>query len=69
VGKAVIRNKLRRRLHETYRINEASFARGWDIVVVARVRSRYATFSELSSDFLALSSRLGLLPPAGKTGS
>jgi len=66
VGKAVIRNKIRRRLHETYRINEASFAGGWDIVVVARIKSRYVPFSELSSDFLALSARLGLLSPADK---
>lgn len=70
VGKAVVRNKLRRRLRECYRINEDLFARGWDIVVVARAKSRDASFAELCSDFLALSSRLGLLStPAKESGS
>lgn len=67
VGKAVVRNRLRRRLRESYRINEDLFSRGWDIVVVARAKSREASFAELCSDFLALSSRLGLLSAPSKT--
>ncbi len=69
VGKAVHRNKLRRRLRETYRINEGRFARGWDIVVVARIKSRFVPYSELSADFLALAARIGLLKPTGKAGN
>jgi ribonuclease P protein component len=60
VGKAVHRNKLRRRLREAYRIKEASFACGWDIAVVARIKSRFASYAELSSDFYSLAARLGL---------
>lgn len=60
IGKAVHRNKLRRRLHEVYRLNEASFICGWDIVVVARIKSRFSSYSELSGDFLKLLARLGL---------
>ena len=44
VGKAVHRNKLRRRLREAYRLSEARLVRGWDIVVVARAFSPYGTF-------------------------
>ncbi len=69
VGKAVHRNKLRRRLRETYRLSEGRFAHGWDIVVVARIKSRYAPYSELSADFLALAARMGLYKPAGKAGN
>ena len=54
------RNKLRRRLRETYRINEGLFAGGWDIIVVARIKSRYVPYAELSADFLSLAARLGL---------
>jgi len=67
VGKATVRNKLRRRLRECYRTNEDRFSRGWDIVVVARAKSREASYAELCSDFLALSSRLGLLSPCAKS--
>ena len=36
---AVHRNRLRRQLREIYRLHEAQFARGYDIVVVARTRA------------------------------
>ena len=36
LGHAVVRNRTRRRLREIYRLNEHRFARGYDIVVVAR---------------------------------
>ena len=61
VGKAVCRNKVRRRLKEIYRLNELEIKRGWDIVIVARVKSRYATYSQLEADFLRLMDKLGLL--------
>ena len=36
---AVQRNRLRRQLREIYRLHETSFARGYDLVVVARSRA------------------------------
>ena len=61
VGKAVIRNRVRRRLKEIYRLHECALRAGQDIVVVARVRSREASYQALERDFLALCARLGLL--------
>ena len=60
LGGAVKRNRIRRRLKEIYRINEHSLKTGYDIVLVARMRSRYAEWNELESSVLYLFKKLGL---------
>lgn len=60
VGKAVRRNKVRRRIREAYRIHEETMTTGWDIVVVARVRSAFASYAELERDLLRLLDKLGV---------
>ena len=60
LGKAV-RNRVRRRLREVYRLHEASFRRGYDIVVVARSRAEEASFQELTRAYLSAAAKLGLL--------
>jgi ribonuclease P protein component len=61
LGKAVVRNRLRRRLREIYRIHEDRFQPGWDIVVVARSRSVDASFEKLMESFLSLAEKSGIL--------
>ena len=61
IGKAVKRNRVRRRLREIYRTNEESFTTGWDLVAVARVRAADATYERIKSDFLRASDKLGIL--------
>lgn len=61
LGKAVHRNRIRRRFKEIYRLNEEKFGTGYDIVVVARLRSRNALFKTLEADFMSLSGKLGIL--------
>ena len=61
LGGAVQRNRVRRRIREIYRVNESRFNIGLDIVVVARVRSRYATYAELEKSFFECASKLGIL--------
>lgn len=61
LGCAVARNRIRRRLREVYRLNEAKFAPGWDIVVVARSRCLQAGFPQLTDSYLSLAQKAGIL--------
>ena len=61
LGKAHIRNRVRRRLREIYRLNEDKFLSGWDIVVVARSRSVEAKFDKLTENYLSLAQKAGIL--------
>jgi len=68
LGHAVVRNRIRRRLREVYRLNEEKFLPGWDIVVVARSRAVDASFSVLTRSYLNLAKKAGILVPAGENG-
>ena len=60
VGKAVVRNAVRRRLKENYRLLQGLEA-GYDIVVVARRRAANASFEELKKDMESALLEGGLL--------
>ena len=61
LGHAVVRNRIRRRFREVYRLNEEKFLPGWDIVVVARSRAVDAPFAALEKGYLDLAMRAGIL--------
>ena len=61
LGGAVVRNRVRRRLREVYRLNESRFAPGWDIVVVARSRCIKGDFRKITEAYLSLAQKAGIL--------
>lgn len=63
LGHAVVRNRIRRRVREVYRLNEHLFQPGWDIVVVVRSRAIDASFSDLTNAYLSLAKKAGILLP------
>ena len=64
LGNAVKRNRARRRIRELYRTNEVRLAPGWDVVVVARVRSIYGRYGDMERSFLQLMKKLGVAASA-----
>ena len=60
LGHAVERNRLRRRLREIYRLHEQQFARGYDLVVVARTAAMQASYRQLEGAYLHLAGKLGI---------
>lgn len=61
LGHAVVRNRIRRRIREAYRLSESSYALGYDIVVVARHRAADADFREIESCLHTQFRKLGIM--------
>ena len=61
VGKAVVRNLVRRRLREICRLNQEKMLQGYDVIVIARVRTPEIPYRKLNGMFLRACGQLGLL--------
>ena len=58
-----MRNRVRRRLREIYRLHEAEFVPGAELVVVARGRAVGAQYRQLERAMLDACKRLGVWRP------
>lgn len=54
VGNSVVRHHLKRLIKESYRLHEAVFNSGLDIVIVARVNAKNAEYKDIESAVLHL---------------
>ena len=52
LGSAVVRNRLRRRVREVYRLNRANIGAGWDILVNPREAVGKVSFATLQRELL-----------------
>lgn len=64
LGKAVVRNRVRRRLREIYRLNLEGIAPGTELVVVARGRAVGASYAQLERAYLHCCRTLGIFSEA-----
>lgn len=62
LGKAYLRNRLKRRLRELYRVEKEKFRGGYQVILIPKRGSALRSFGELKQSFLALAVRSGLLP-------
>ena len=61
LGHAVVRNRIRRRIREAYRLSESSFICGYDLVIVARHRAAEGEFRDISDCLMQQMEKLGLV--------
>ena len=61
LGKAVVRNRARRRLREVYRLSLPELKKGYDVVLVARARTAQAPWQELVRAYRRICEKLELL--------
>jgi len=71
VGKAVVRNRVRRRLKEVIRLRREDIPTGWDLVFIARPAIRRATYRQIERAVERVLRRAGLFESASveQTGS
>ena len=62
VGKATVRNRVRRRLREAVRLDRTAIAPGWDVVFIARPAIAAATYAEIAATVRDLLRQAGLWP-------
>ena len=63
IGKAVVRNRVRRRMREAVRLRFVAIQEGWDMVFIARSAIADSNHAELSSAVEDLLTRANLCKP------
>ena len=60
LGHAVVRNRVRRRIREIFRLSQGKMKQGYDCIVVARTRAAHADYRELKRAFEKTCKKLDL---------
>ena len=60
LGCAVVRNRVRRRIREIFRLSQGKMKQGYDCIVVARTRAAHADYWELKRAFEKTCKKLDL---------
>ena len=61
VGKSVIRNRVKRLLRESYRLNEEKILQGYDIIFIARNTASKAPYKEIENAMMHLFRKMKLV--------
>jgi ribonuclease P protein component len=61
VGMAVVRNRIRRRIREVFRLHQFDLMSGFWLVTIARPSAATASFRDLERDWLRLAERASIL--------
>jgi len=61
VGKSVIRNRVKRLLRESYRLNEEKILQGYDIIFIARNTASKASYKEIENAMMHLFGKMKLV--------
>ena len=60
LGHAVVRNRVRRRIREIFRLSQGKMKQGYDCIVVARTRAAHADYWEIKRAFEKTCKKLDL---------
>lgn len=60
LGKAVVRNRVRRQLREMYRLHLPEMKKGYDVILVGRVKAVYTPYAKMEGQYLRALEALGL---------
>ena len=63
LGHAVVRNRVRRQLREMYRLHLPMMKKGYDVILVGRVKAVHTPYSKLDKQYGRALEALGLLEP------